>query len=534
MNIKNKYSSAVSLISIAISLFLFSCSTRTKEDDRIPPGNIKDLRVVSVDYFGAELEFTAPGDDIFSGKAFKFDVRYSDDTNFLNSPEKYFEQLGIPALEVPDPPYAGQKVKIFIKNLDPKTKYYVGIRTYDESENFSDVSNIVEFTTRDIPGSSGEVIGKISSSFLNLSSDGKKIYLMFPGLYSLEEIGGSFKINPISTNIPPIHGARVIWDGEKFISIGGNISGNLVQSPIAVYPNGNLVIMENSGDIVPFGPNGFFGYGVMSHKIVKLGNWFAIIGGVKFFEPRVDVAIEEGKISKIGLEKIALFRVEGNKVIWSLIYPQATTYPFSSLDPAIINIDGKNIVVWGGNLSENSLVPSSKMTKLEFPLDSTNLDILSLKPTWKDYTPFSGSFPKLYNTCESQTNIKIFKIKFLNEVPEGAKNFEEIGIPTKGETFIYQGRPAIVSDEIFLTRTFVIGVIREAAEEFSRIFAIFSDGKREIFSKVVPVIGKQEFKFPDIGGQCYAEYVGDKLFILHLNDIYIIKFNNYDIITTEE
>lgn len=514
-------------IKLSIIFLLVDCSGGRGGPDKIPPGNVKDLSLVNVDYYGAEIMFTAPGDDIYSGKASKFELRYSTDQNFALVPEKYFGVLGTEVLETPEPPPAGQKVRVFVKNLEPKTKYFIGLRTYDEAMNFSDVSNIVEFTTKDVPGGSGEVVGRISISSEVLSSDGQKIYLIFPGLYTLEEVGETFKLTPIRTDIPPIQGARIVWDGEKFISLGGSVSNELIQSAIGIFPDGRMVIMENSGDIVPFGQNGFFGYGFMNHKILKIDDkTFAVLGGVKFLSPRVDIALEEGKVSKIGLEKIPIFRVEGNKMVWSILYTQATTYPFSVLDPAVFMAERgerRNIIIWGGNQSESAIVPSSRMTRLE----------LSDSPVWNEYMPFSGMVLKTYNTCEAQSVIRIIKVKNLEKTPEDIREIDDPMSLNKGDRFIYQGKAVEVVEDFYLRRYFVIGRFRKEYSEFSGIYGIFSNGEREILSRIVPTIGKSNFVIPGISRACSAEYLKDKMYILHMGEIYIIKFRNYEISVEE-
>lgn len=522
------------LLVISSLLLMTYCGKRDELRDKIPPGNVKDLTLVSVEFFGAGFMFTAPGDDLFSGRASRFVVKYSTNQNFALSPEKYFETLGFSVVEVPEPPMAGQKVRFFVKDLEPKTRYFFGLRTYDDAGNFSDVSNIVKVVTKDVPGGSGEIIGRISFPSFAMSSDGQKIYLLFPGLHVLEQIGGeSFKITTITSNIPAILESRVVWDGEKFISIGGHIGGELVQSPIAVYPDGRLIIMANDGDIVPFGPNGFFGYGVLKHKIVKIGNGFAVIGGLKFSSSNINFAIEEGKFSKIGVDKVPFFRVDGNKVIWSLIYPQATTYPLSSLEPVVINPDGRSIIMWGGNQSEITIAPSSKMSKLEFSQESTT-DVLSSKSMWMDYVPFSGRVWKIYNTCESESYVKLLKIAFSDEGEAKEVGEDEIPNLGRGDVFVYNGRSAVVKDVSYVKRNFVIGRFRDVGREFSGIVAVFSDGGKDIFSFIKPVLAKQQFRFPDIGDRCYAEYLHDKLYVLHMGEIYIIRFGNYEIVEEVE
>ena len=88
------------------------------------------------------LSWTAPGDDSTSGTAALYDVRYSaspiDGSNFTSAPA---------ATGVPAPQPAGATESMLVSGLSPATAYWFAVRTRDESGNWSDVSNIAQWTT---------------------------------------------------------------------------------------------------------------------------------------------------------------------------------------------------------------------------------------------------------------------------------------------------------------------------------------------------------------------------------------------------
>jgi hypothetical protein len=304
---------------IYIALYvLFSfiyCSRGSEVKDLIPPSAVIDLRVSYIDYYGAQIEFTAPGDDLMRGTASKIELRYSQDESFKTNLQENFVK-GIEFPEAPFPPPAGGKVKIFIKNLEPNTKYFVAVRVWDDAGNFS-YSNVVEFQTKDVPGTSGEFIGKIDlqGNFFAVASDGKDVYLMFPGIYKIKVDSVEYKLEPISGGVPPILGAQIIWDGEKFVSVGGVVGDELVDLPLGIFPDGRVIILENRGKIIPFGENGFFAFGLLGHKVSKIDGNFVILGGTKFNIKSLSYAREIGRFSRVGLERLISFKVEGSSII---------------------------------------------------------------------------------------------------------------------------------------------------------------------------------------------------------------------------
>lgn len=88
------------------------------------------------------LNWTAPGDDDFTGTAVAYDIRYS--TQPLN------ELNWSSATEVIDPPnpsQAGTAESFLVQGLAPNTIYYFGIKTVDDEGNWSSISNIATHET---------------------------------------------------------------------------------------------------------------------------------------------------------------------------------------------------------------------------------------------------------------------------------------------------------------------------------------------------------------------------------------------------
>lgn len=90
------------------------------------------------------LEWTAPGDDAAIGLAYRYDLRYSLDPITV-------ENFGLASV-APNPPQPvrpGTRQRVQIDGLYPDTRYYFGLKTMDESGNWSALSNVVVRTAPD-------------------------------------------------------------------------------------------------------------------------------------------------------------------------------------------------------------------------------------------------------------------------------------------------------------------------------------------------------------------------------------------------
>jgi len=110
--------------------------------DNTPPAAITNLAISNVAATNLLLSWSAPGDDGNVGTAFAYDLRVSNSPinagNFLNA---------TPVSPQPQPLIAGSAQSYVASGLTPGTTYYYAIRTRDEMNNWSPISNVVSATT---------------------------------------------------------------------------------------------------------------------------------------------------------------------------------------------------------------------------------------------------------------------------------------------------------------------------------------------------------------------------------------------------
>lgn len=110
--------------------------------DQVPPATIDDLLTTTGPNDGElVLEWTAPGDDGWSGTAAAYEIRYS--TTLIDSAN--FESSNI-WTDPPAPQAGGQAQQLTLTGLVPGELYYVAIRSYDDYLNRSGISNIASDT----------------------------------------------------------------------------------------------------------------------------------------------------------------------------------------------------------------------------------------------------------------------------------------------------------------------------------------------------------------------------------------------------
>jgi len=89
------------------------------------------------------IYWTAPGDDSHSGRASNYDIRFSQEPPTLDTLGWWNSAPHI--ANVPPPSFAGQRDSIIINGLDFRKLYYFALRSRDEADNWSGVSNIAVF-----------------------------------------------------------------------------------------------------------------------------------------------------------------------------------------------------------------------------------------------------------------------------------------------------------------------------------------------------------------------------------------------------
>ncbi len=111
--------------------------------DPIAPASVTDLNAISATQTAITLDWTATGDNDYSGNAARYEMRYS--TSPL-TPENYGSaQL---AGDLPDPGDPGQRQQVTVGGLQASRTYYFAMRVFDEVENVSGMSNVVEARTQ--------------------------------------------------------------------------------------------------------------------------------------------------------------------------------------------------------------------------------------------------------------------------------------------------------------------------------------------------------------------------------------------------
>ena len=113
--------------------------------DTTPPAAITDLIVSSISSNRATLSWTAPGDDGNTGTAATYDVRYSTNSITTGNWASATQTVGEPA-----PALAGTAQSFTVTGLLSGRTYYFAIKTSDETNNVSLLSNITSGTTTNV------------------------------------------------------------------------------------------------------------------------------------------------------------------------------------------------------------------------------------------------------------------------------------------------------------------------------------------------------------------------------------------------
>ncbi len=111
--------------------------------DAVAPATISDLAVTAVTATTVTLQWTAPGDEGSLGTATSFEVRYWTDGSSWSS--------GTTVPNPPAPGAPGTTQVLVVQGLDAGTTYWFGVRTADEVQNWSAVSNTPSATTQGHP-----------------------------------------------------------------------------------------------------------------------------------------------------------------------------------------------------------------------------------------------------------------------------------------------------------------------------------------------------------------------------------------------
>jgi len=108
------------------------------------PGQITDLEITDTGTTTIDLQWTAPGDEQLQGQATKYEIRYANE----EITEETFTEA-ILCENLPEPSESETTQQYQVGDLEPGGKYYFAIKTFDEVNNTSDISNLVTTETID-------------------------------------------------------------------------------------------------------------------------------------------------------------------------------------------------------------------------------------------------------------------------------------------------------------------------------------------------------------------------------------------------
>jgi hypothetical protein len=127
--------------------------------DVTPPAAISDLSAALVSDQVVSLQWTAPGDNGTSGTATAYDLRWS--TSPITA-ANFSASTAIASPPVPGP--SGTRQGFVMLSLTPGTPYYFAIKTRDEVNNWSAISNVLSVSTQPFDQTPPAAIQDLSTS----------------------------------------------------------------------------------------------------------------------------------------------------------------------------------------------------------------------------------------------------------------------------------------------------------------------------------------------------------------------------------
>jgi len=109
--------------------------------DTIPPATVSDFRLETLTATSVIVNWTAPGDDGNFGVAYEYELRYA-----LDSITVINWTAATPATGSTSPQFPGTVESMEITGLTTDLTYYLALKTRDESDNWSKISNIISAT----------------------------------------------------------------------------------------------------------------------------------------------------------------------------------------------------------------------------------------------------------------------------------------------------------------------------------------------------------------------------------------------------
>lgn len=132
----------ISMLSLLLGFGCGSDRERATGPDITAPAAVADLVVTALTASSATLGWAAPGDDGESGTARTYDIRYS-----IGSITSDNWTAASPVTSPPPPGAAGTEQSVTVTGLASATPYYFALKTVDDNDNWSEISNVASGAT---------------------------------------------------------------------------------------------------------------------------------------------------------------------------------------------------------------------------------------------------------------------------------------------------------------------------------------------------------------------------------------------------
>lgn len=153
----------------------------TPATDSVAPAAITDLSASRANSKSIQLSWTAPGDDLVSGRAASYEVRYSTSpitaANWSSATEAVEELLQLDA---------GTTMKYPANELNENTIYYFAVKTRDAAGNVSAISNVASAATT-APSPGAVTVSSLAAlqSAINSAPQSGRVITLAAGVYNV-------------------------------------------------------------------------------------------------------------------------------------------------------------------------------------------------------------------------------------------------------------------------------------------------------------------------------------------------------------
>jgi hypothetical protein len=178
--------------------------------DLTPPADITDLVASSTSDTSIQLTWTAPGDDLDTGNAVSYSIRYATSSNTITND---WENATV-APTAPSPQVAGTEQTVSVTGLTDGIRYYFGIKTVDDGAGYSDVSNVAD----EYAGGGSDVTPptvSISAPTNGSTVSGSSVTVSASAADNIAVVGVQFKLDGVNLGSEDVSSPySIVWDSN--------------------------------------------------------------------------------------------------------------------------------------------------------------------------------------------------------------------------------------------------------------------------------------------------------------------------------